>query len=66
MLRLKVSGMTCDHCVAAVTRALKALPSVEDVTVNLGSGEVIVRGNPDQRQVREAITEEGYEVQEAA
>jgi copper chaperone len=66
MLKLKVSGMTCGHCVSAVTKAVKTVPSVEDVVVDLEHGEVAVRGNPDERAVREAITEEGYEVQAAA
>lgn len=63
MLLLKVSGMTCGHCVAAVTRAVKALPSVERVVVDLARGEVTVQGHADERAVREAIVEEGYEVQ---
>jgi copper chaperone len=65
MLLLKVSGMTCGHCVAAVTRAVKAVPSVEGMTVDLDRGEVTVEGNPDESAVREAIAEEGYEVQAA-
>ena len=51
MLLLKVSGMTCGHCVAAVTGAVK------------DRGEVTVQGHPDERAVRQAIVEEGYEVQ---
>jgi copper chaperone len=66
MLTLKVSGMTCGHCVSAVTRVVRAVPSVEDVAVDLARGEVTVRGNPDERAVRQAIVEEGYEVQAAA
>ena len=66
MLRLKVSGMSCGHCVSVVTKAVTAVPSVEDVAVSLERGEVTVRGNPDERAVREAIAEEGYEVQAAA
>ncbi|HQT77450.1 MAG: heavy metal transporter [Rhodospirillales bacterium 20-64-7] len=65
MLLLKVSGMTCGHCVAAVTRAVQAVPSVERVAVDLQRGEVTVEGHPDERAVREAIVEEGYEVQAA-
>lgn len=65
MLRLKVSGMTCGHCVAAVSRAVRAVPGAEDVAVDLGRGEVAVWGNPDERAVRDAISEEGYEVQAA-
>lgn len=65
MLRLKVSGMTCGHCASAVSKAVKTIASVEDVTVDLERGEVVVGGHPDARAVREAITEEGYEVHAA-
>ena len=66
MLQLKVSGMTCGHCVSAVTKAVKAVPSVADVTVSLERGEVSVQGTPDVAAVREAIVAEGYEVQSVA
>ena len=62
MLNLKVSGMTCGHCVTAVTNAVKRVPSVESVLVDLQHGSVAVEGHPDAQAVRAAITEEGYEV----
>jgi len=62
MLNLNVSGMTCGHCVSAVTKAVKAVPGAEDVAVDLALGEVRVGGNPDPEAVRAAIAEEGYEV----
>jgi copper chaperone len=62
MLLLKVSGMTCGHCVAAVTRAVKAVSSVDRVAVDLDRGEVSVEGHPNERAVREAIAEAGYNV----
>ena len=65
MLNMKVSGMTCGHCVSAVTKAVKAVPGADDVNVDLKSGSVTVMGNPDPGAVRDAITEEGYEVQAA-
>ena len=65
-MKLKVSGMTCEHCVAAVTKAVKAVPAVKDVLVDLASGEVTVSGSPDAHAVRAAITDEGYEVLAAA
>lgn len=61
-MRLKVSGMTCGHCVSAVTKAVRAVPAVEEVAVDLPTGTVTVTGNPDPRAVREAIAEEGYEI----
>ena len=63
MLKLKVSGMTCGHCVAAVTRAVEAVPGAQGVTVDLQAGGVTVTGSPDPGAVRQAIVEEGYEVQ---
>ena len=65
MLNLKVSGMTCGHCVSAVSRAVRAVPGAEDVSVDLDRGEVTVQGSPDPSAVRAAIAEEGYEVQAA-
>lgn len=63
MLQLKVSGMTCGHCVSAVTQAVRAVPGARDVSVDLQGGQVTVTGNPDEQAVRAAIAEEGYEVQ---
>ncbi|HQT76255.1 MAG: heavy metal transporter [Rhodospirillales bacterium 20-64-7] len=66
MLRLKVSGMTCGHCVATVTKAVEAVPAVDEVSVDLGRGEVRVKGAPDEAAVRRVIANAGYEVQSAA
>ncbi len=61
MLRLPVSGMTCAHCVAAVTQAVQAVPGASDVRVDLAHGEVTMQGHPDPEAVRAAIAGEGYE-----
>ena len=66
MLKLKVDGMTCGHCVQAVTKAVEALPSVDGARVDLEAGEVSVEGNADERSVRKAIEEAGYEVRGTA
>ena len=65
MLNLKVSGMTCGHCVSAVSKVVRAVPGTADVEVDLRSGEVKVGGDPDPQAVCAAIAEEGYEVQAA-
>lgn len=57
-----VKGMTCQHCVRAVTEAIKGLPNVEDVQVDLESGVVKIKGNPDKVAVKKAIEEEGYKL----
>lgn len=62
MLNLEVSGMTCDHCVSAVTKAVQMVPGAENVAVDLARSEVKVGGGANAGAVRAAITEEGYEV----
>jgi copper chaperone len=55
-----VGGMTCGHCVKAVTKAVDALPGVERVEVDLAAGRVTVAGTADAALVRKAIETEGY------
>jgi copper chaperone len=59
-----VSGMTCGHCVNAVTSEISQLPGVDDVQVDLGSGTVTVtsRAPLDDAAVAAAVEEAGYEV----
>jgi copper chaperone CopZ len=61
---IKVSGMTCGHCVSAVTMELSLLPSVTEVEVNLESGQVTISSDAalDQAQLVTAIDEAGYEL----
>lgn len=62
MLVVQVTGMTCDHCVRAVSAAVRAVPGADAVDVDLARGEVRVTGTPDAARVRAAIVEEGYDV----
>lgn len=58
-----VTGMSCEHCVAAVTQAVGALDGVEAVAVDLAAGSVRVDGTGvSDDAVRAAVAEEGYEV----
>jgi len=58
----RVEGMTCDHCVHAVTTELLLVPGVESVRVDLGEGtvEVVSAGALNQDDVRDAVDEAGY------
>jgi copper chaperone len=61
---LRVDGMTCGSCVASVTTALKHVPGVKDVEVDLGRGIARVRGDQTALRVQElvaALREAGYE-----
>ena len=59
-----VTGMTCDHCVRAVTEELQKLPGVTGVDVELSTGQVTVQAEQelDGAAVAAAIDEAGYEV----
>jgi copper chaperone CopZ len=61
---INVSGMTCGHCVSAVTMELSLLPSVTDVDVDLESGQVTITSDAalEQAQLATAIDEAGYEL----
>jgi copper chaperone len=58
----RVDGMTCAHCVAAVTTELTALPGVDDVAVDLKAGTVTVSGTSliDEAAVGAGVREAGY------
>jgi copper chaperone len=57
-----VQGMSCGHCVKAITQALQAKDPAASVRVDLGTKEVGVESALTVEQVIAAISEEGYEV----
>jgi copper chaperone len=57
---LKVTGMTCNHCVAAVKKALERVPGVEEAQVSLDAGEALVSGDADRQALIDAVKSEGY------
>lgn len=61
-LTLKVKGMSCGHCVRAVTQAVQQHDAQAAVDIDLPSGTVRVRSNLPRERVVAVITEEGYEV----
>ena len=60
MKKLKIEGMSCEHCVRAVSEALEGVAGVATVDVNLDRGEAIVSGAADPSALIEAVEEEGY------
>ena len=61
-LLLSVPGISCDHCVRAITAEVSAVPGVESVEVGVEARTVRVSGAADEAAVRAAIDEAGYEV----
>lgn len=62
--RLRVSGMTCQHCVNTVRKALMSIDGVSEVKVDLESGEVRILMQKDipEEALKEAVEEWGYKV----
>lgn len=64
-IKLKISGLTCNHCKLKVEKALKTLAGVESVQVNLEAGEAEIPFNSaknSEDELKAAIREAGYEV----
>lgn len=61
MIKIKVDGMSCDHCKAAVERAIRDVLGVEGVDVSLDEGFAVVRGSAHPEQLVKAVKEAGYE-----
>ncbi len=60
-LGVEILGMTCEHCVRAVTEALRGVPGVEVRKVEIGSALVEYDpGRTTSEKIVEAITDEGY------
>jgi copper chaperone len=62
METLKIKGMSCQHCVGAVKKALENVAGLSRVSVDLAAGEATFENNgADRRTIREAISKIGFE-----
>ena len=62
---LKIQGMTCNHCVMRVAKALKAVPGVQDAQVDLQKAEAAVTYDDTKVSLDKlsfAVVEAGYKV----
>ncbi len=59
---IQVPGITCGHCVSAITASVGALPDVAAVDVDVATKRVRVVGAASLDRVCAAIDEAGYEV----
>lgn len=64
MTTIKIKGMSCQHCVMAVTKALGAIEGVKDVHVDLQKGEASFAEEKrvDRALIRERIAKAGFEL----
>lgn len=57
-----VEGMSCGHCLEAVTEEVQRIPGVEVLGVDLDGGTLRVRGEAHEAAIRAAVEEAGYEL----
>ncbi len=64
-LKFQIKGMMCPHCEATVKKCLEAFPEVSEATANYKEGTAIVKLNApiDAEKLKNAIAEQGYEVE---
>ena len=63
---LVVDGMTCASCVGRVERALKAVPGVSEVNVNLATERATIRGSASADVLINTVTSAGYPAKAAS
>lgn len=62
VVELAIEGMTCEHCVNSVTKALQGVPGVRSAVVSLEGKSARVEGEDlDPGLLIGAVREEGYE-----
>ncbi len=59
-MELRIEGMTCGHCVHAVTQALRGVAGARSAEVSLEKGWARVDGEVSLADVQAAVAEEGY------
>lgn len=58
---LHIEGMSCGHCLSAVTRALRSIPGVEIESVQIGRADLRYdEGTTTPSALEAAVTEAGY------
>jgi len=64
MEKIKIQGMSCQHCVMSVSKALNSIPGLTNVRVNLVTGEATFENpqNVSQDKIRQAVEDAGYKV----
>lgn len=62
MIEFQVEGMSCQHCIGAVTKAIRTLDATALVEVHLDDGRVRVQSPENADRLGKAIVDAGYEV----
>lgn len=67
-IEVKVNGLVCDFCARAVDKVFRKQAAVNDVTVNLDDGQILVDLKDGQTledtQIEKMVTDSGYALKE--
>jgi copper chaperone len=61
-IEFNVEGMSCQHCVSAVTKAIRERDAAAEVRIDLAAGKVTVESSASVETLKEAIDDAGYSV----
>ncbi len=56
----KIGGMRCNHCKNTAEKAIRKIPSVMEVTIDLSNNTAHVKGNPTDEAIKSAVEEIGF------
>ena len=64
MTRIKIQGMSCQHCVNAVTQTLSGIDGIRNVKVTLENNEAVFDSSPgvDMEKIKKAVEQQGFKV----
>lgn len=59
-LLMRVEGMTCEGCTAAVTRTVRRIDPAAEIQVDRATGQVAIRTDAQALVIAESLTKAGY------
>ncbi len=63
IMKLRITGMNCQHCRASVERAISSVEGVDNVSVDLTTGMACVDGNADADTIADAVRAAGFDAE---
>ena len=61
-MQITIDGMSCKHCVKAVEDALKEVPGIKNLKVEIGKASFDAQNGFNEAQAKSVIDEAGYSV----
>jgi uncharacterized membrane protein YraQ (UPF0718 family) len=62
-VKINISGMTCNHCVATVSKTIEQIKGIEEFNVSLADNAAYVKGNFDKELLTKELESVGYKVE---